>query len=141
MGNETWLAPIAGGALIGLAAVLLMLSLGRIAGVAGILGGLLSGGSEGIGWRGAFIAGLVLGPWAIVLFGAPLPAIHIDATLPVVVVAGFLVGFGSRLGNGCTSGHGVCGLARLSPRSLAATGVFMAVAMVVVFVIRHVFGG
>jgi len=130
----------AGGLLIGLAAVLLMLAVGRIAGIAGIVGGLAGAGPGGRGWRLAFVAGLIAGPFAAALCGAPLPEITVKASAPVVVVAGLLVGFGSRLGNGCTSGHGVCGLARQSPRSLAATLTFMAVGIAVVFVTRHVSG-
>ena len=132
---------LAGGVLIGLSAVLLMLANGRIAGISGIVGGLFGGGSGEAGWRLAFVAGLMAGPFAATLFGAPLPEIGIDASVPVILVAGLLVGFGSRLGNGCTSGHGVCGLARLSPRSLAATLTFMTVGAAVVFVARHVLGG
>ena len=132
---------LAGGVLIGLSAVLLMLADGRIAGISGIVGGLFGGGSSEAGWRLAFVAGLMAGPFAAALFGAPLPKIGIDASVPVILVAGLLVGFGSRLGNGCTSGHGVCGLARLSPRSLAATLTFMTVGAAVVFVARHVLGG
>ena len=132
---------LAGGALIGLSAVLLMLTNGRIAGISGIVGGLFGGGSGEAGWRLAFIAGVMAGPFAATLFGAPLPEIGIDASPSVVLVAGLLVGFGSRLGNGCTSGHGVCGLARLSRRSLAATLTFMTVGAAVVFVARHVLGG
>ena len=132
---------LAGGVLIGLSAVLLMLANGRIAGISGIVGGLFGGGSGEAGWRLAFVAGLMAGPFVLTLFGAPLPEISIDASVPVVLVAGLLVGFGSRLGSGCTSGHGVCGLARLSPRSLAATLTFMTVGAAVVFVARHVLGG
>jgi uncharacterized protein len=132
---------LAGGVLIGLSALLLMLTLGRIAGISGIVGGLFGAGSSEIGWRLAFVVGLMAGPIAATLFGAPLPGIGIVASVPVILVAGLLVGFGSRLGNGCTSGHGVCGLARLSPRSLAATLTFMTVGAAVVFVARHVLGG
>ena len=132
---------LAGGVLIGLSAVLLMLANGRIAGIAGIVGGLFGACAGEVGWRLAFIVGLVTGPFAATLFGAPLPEIGIDASVPVILVAGLLVGFGSRLGNGCTSGHGVCGLARLSRRSLAATLTFMTVGAAVVFVARHVLGG
>ena len=133
--------PLAGGVLIGLSAVLLMLANGRIAGISGIVGGLFGGGSGEAGWRLAFVAGLIAGPFAATLFGAPLPEIGIDASVPVILVAGLLVGFGSRLGNGCTSGHGVCGLARLSPRSLAATLTFMTVGAAVVFVAHHMLRG
>lgn len=131
---------LAGGVLIGLSAVLLMLANGRTAGIAGIVGGLFGACAGEVGWRLAFIVGLVTGPFAATLFGAPLPEIGIDASVPVILVAGLLVGFGSRLGNGCTSGHGVCGLARLSRRSLAATLTFMTVGAAVVFVARHVLG-
>jgi len=125
-----------GGALIGLAATMLMLVTGRIAGISGILGDLidLAGGDRL--WRLAFIAGLIAAPLAIAASGAPLRA----PTMPgwiVIVIAGLLVGFGTRLGSGCTSGHGICGIARLSPRSIAATMTFMAVAMLVVAFTRH----
>ena len=132
---------LAGGVLIGLAAVLLMLALGRIAGIAGIFGGLVDSGAGEIGWRIAFVGGLMAGPFAAALFGAPLPEVSINASVPVTLIAGLLVGFGSRLGNGCTSGHGVCGLARWSPRSLAATLTFMTAGAAVVFFARHVLGG
>ena len=125
-----------GGALIGLAATMLMLVTGRIAGIAGILGDLidLAGGDRL--WRLAFIAGLIAAPLAIAAVGAPLRAPAMPGWI-VIVVAGLLVGFGTRLGNGCTSGHGICGIARLSPRSIAATMTFMAVAMLVVAITRH----
>ena len=132
---------LAGGVLIGLSAVLLMLANGRIAGISGIVGGLFGGGCGEIRWRITFVVGLIAGTFAAMLCGAPLPTIQIDASVSMVLVAGLLVGFGSRLGNGCTSGHGVCGLARLSPRSLAATLTFMTVGAAVVFVARHVLGG
>ncbi len=126
----------AGGALIGLAATLLMLLSGRIAGIAGILGDLVDlAGSDRV-WRLAFISGLIAAPLAIAVIGAPLRAPAMPGWI-VVVVAGLLVGFGTRLGNGCTSGHGICGIARLSPRSIAATMTFMAVAMLVVALTRH----
>lgn len=125
-----------GGALIGLAATMLMLVTGRIAGISGILGDLidLAGGDRV--WRLAFIAGLVAAPLAIAASGAPLRAPAMPGWI-VIVIAGLLVGFGTRLGNGCTSGHGICGIARLSPRSIAATMTFMAVAMLVVAIARH----
>jgi uncharacterized membrane protein YedE/YeeE len=140
------LPALAGGALIGLAAVTLMLSLGRIAGVSGIVASTLAdlgsrrpGGD--FGWRLAFLAGLAIGPWLPVLAGGERPVITIAQPLPVVVLAGILVGIGVRLGNGCTSGHGVCGLARGSARSLAATLVFIGVAALVVGLMRHGIGG
>lgn len=131
---------LVGGALIGLAAVLLLLANGRVAGISGIVGGVVEGADD-MGWRLAFIAGLILGPLLTTLILGTPPAIRIDAPLWSVIVAGLLVGFGTRLGSGCTSGHGVCGLARLSPRSLTATLTFMGVAIVVVFVVRHLIGG
>jgi hypothetical protein len=126
---------LVGGALIGLAAVLLMLLNGRIAGVSGILGGALAG--DGRAWRLAFLAGLVAAPLLMGALGDPLPVPRVPASWAIVVAAGLLVGFGTRLGGGCTSGHGVCGIARLSPRSILATLVFMATAMVVVAIMRH----
>jgi uncharacterized membrane protein YedE/YeeE len=123
-----------GGALIGVAAVLLMLLNGRIAGVSGILGEALTG--EDRGWRLAFLVGLVVAPLLLGAVGQPLPTPRMPPSLAIVIAAGLLVGFGTRLGGGCTSGHGVCGIARLSPRSIAATLVFMATAMVVVPIYR-----
>lgn len=129
-----------GGMLIGLAAALLILLNGRIAGISGILGGLLRPGPGETGWRIAFLVGMVLAPvgWALV---ATLPAIDIDASYPVLIAAGLIVGISTRYGGGCTSGHGVCGLSRLSPRSLVATLAFMASGFAIVFLIRHVLGG
>lgn len=133
----TPLAALAGGLLIGLAAALLLYIHGRIAGISGILGGLLQRPAAGdAGWRIAFALGLIGAPLAWRLF-APLPSIEIATGVPLLVVAGLLVGFGARLGSGCTSGHGVCGLSRLSPRSLAATLSFMTLGFVTVFVVRH----
>jgi uncharacterized protein len=122
-----------GGALIGLSAILLMLLTGRIAGISGILGEL-TGGDRG--WRIAFLAGLIAAPLALSAGGYALRAPLMPGLL-AVAVAGLLVGFGTRLGSGCTSGHGICGIARLSPRSLAATVTFVAVAMLVVAITRH----
>jgi uncharacterized protein len=141
MENFTPISALIGGALIGSAAVLLMLLLGRIAGISGILGGILAADRADVGWRVAFVAGLVLGPLALAAAGGPVPVPRIDAGWATLVAGGLLVGFGTRLGAGCTSGHGVCGLARLSPRSLAATLVFMGTGAAVVFVARHVAGG
>src|SRR5947207_8453031 len=125
-----------GGGLIGLAAVLLMLLNGRIAGVSGILGDALASGGDRA-WRIAFLAGLVAAPLVLTAAGHALSTPLMPPSLAVVVVGGLLVGFGTRLGGGCTSGHGVCGIARLSPRSIAATLVFMATAVLVVAVMRH----
>ena len=131
---------LTGGALIGLAAALLLLLNGRIAGVSGIVGGLLQTLTlKGLAWRVAFVAGLVLAPALYSLF-SNLPAVRIEAGWGTLVLAGLLVGFGTRLGSGCTSGHGVCGLGRLSPRSLVATAVFMGTGIVTVYVSRHVLG-
>jgi uncharacterized membrane protein YedE/YeeE len=133
----TPLASAAGGALIGLSAALFILFSGRIAGISGILGGLLAWPRGDTAWRVAFLLGLVAAPLLFALF-APLPAVRIEAGTPSLIVAGLLVGIGTRYGSGCTSGHGVCGLARRSPRSLAATAAFMLAGFVTVFVIRHV---
>jgi len=134
-----FVSALAGGVLIGAASALLLLTHGRVAGISGIVGGLLAPARGELGWRAAFVAGLVggglllrlLSPGAI---GAPV------AGAGAAIAAGLLVGFGSRLGNGCTSGHGVCGLSRGSIRSLAATLTFMATAAATVFVARHVLG-
>jgi uncharacterized membrane protein YedE/YeeE len=130
-----------GGALIGLASVLLMMLAGRIAGISGILGGCLSPAAGDRGWRFAFIAGLILAPVASGLLGYALPPPQMPASWSTVVIAGLLVGFGARLGGGCTSGHGVCGIARISTRSIVATVIFMVTAIIVVAIARHGFGG
>src|SRR5687767_1964872 len=133
-----WISALAGGVLIGLSAALLLLWIGRIAGISGILGGLLRRGPDRA-WRAAFLAGMM---------GAGAPAMHAmgqatpsPASPPLLLLAGPLVGYGTSLGNGCTSGHGVCGLGRLSVRSLAAVLVFMATAFATVSLTRHVLGG
>ncbi|MFZ1104417.1 MAG: YeeE/YedE thiosulfate transporter family protein [Hyphomicrobiaceae bacterium] len=141
MGEFTPISAAIGGALIGLAATLLMLLTGRIAGISGIVAGLLSPGADDRSWRLAFIAGLILAPLAAGLVGYPMAPPQLPASWGLIVGAGLLVGFGTRLGGGCTSGHGVCGVARLSARSLVATAVFMATAVAVVAVSRHVVGG
>lgn len=133
-----WTA-LSGGLLIGLAAALLVLLNGRIAGISGILGGLLKPVRGDVGWRVAFIAGLAGAPLVYVVFAA-LPALQVDAGYGTLAAAGLLVGVGTRYGAGCTSGHGVCGLSRLSPRSLVATAAFMATGFAVVFLVRHVLG-
>ncbi len=125
-----------GGVLIGLSAAILWVADGRIAGISGILGGLLRPKPGETGWRLAFLAGLLAAPLLYVAVqGAP--EVSVEAGTARLVLAGLLVGFGTRLGSGCTSGHGVCGLARLSPRSFAATLVFMAVAALTVYASRH----
>ncbi len=130
---------LAGGALIGLAAGLFVLLNGRVAGISGIVGGLLRPTKGGVAWRTSFVAGLVGAPAVWLLFTA-LPKPQIDAGWGALVIAGLLVGIGTRYGAGCTSGHGVCGLSRLSPRSLVATLAFMAAGFVTVFVLRHLLG-
>jgi uncharacterized membrane protein YedE/YeeE len=130
-----------GGGLIGLASVLLMLLNGRVAGISGILGGALAMSAGDKVWRLAFIAGLIIAPIVIGLFGHPLPKPQMPASWLLIVAAGVLIGFGARCGGGCTSGHGVCGIARLSARSIAATAIFMVSAIIVVAIIRHGFGG
>jgi uncharacterized protein len=128
-----------GGALIGLSAAVMLAFNGRIAGISGILGGLLELG-EGWTWRGLFVVGMLLGGVGLlVVMPATLPGAALDSW-PLLIGAGLLVGFGTRLGGGCTSGHGVCGISRLSTRSLAATGMFMAAAMLTTGVTRHLLG-
>ena len=130
-------ASLAGGLLVGVAAAMLILFNGRIAGISGIVGGLLRPVRGDVGWRVAFVAGLVTAPLAW-LAVAEAPRLHVAAGVPALVAAGVLVGVGTRLGSGCTSGHGVCGISRGSLRSLAATATFMAAGFAVVFVARHV---
>jgi uncharacterized membrane protein YedE/YeeE len=132
-------AALAGGLLIGLSAALFLLFSGRIAGISGILGGVLRPVRGDLGWRLAFLLGLVAAPLAWGL-AAPLPTVQVDAGSGTLVVAGLLVGIGTRYGSGCTSGHGVCGLSRLSPRSLVATLCFMLAGFLTVFVVRHLVG-
>lgn len=141
-----FLPALAGGALIGAAAAFFLLAEGRIAGISGLLGGLLRPAT----WRApdrrgladlGFVLGLVGGPWVLLALGGAMPAIRIATPWPLLILAGLLVGYGTRLGSGCTSGHGVCGLARLAPRSMAAVAVFMLVALATTFVLRHVLMG
>src|SRR4029434_5193192 len=128
MVNFTPISAAIGGGLIGLSAVLLMLLTGRIAGISGIFGGLLDFRSEDKDWRIAFIAGLILAPLISGWIGYAMPPPQLPANWTAIIAAGLLVGFGARLGGGCTSGHGICGVARLSVRSIAATIVFVATA-------------
>lgn len=141
MTELTPVSSFAGGVVIGLAASLLLVASGRVAGISGILGGLLDRSKGEVGWRAAFLGGLLVG--GLLLRTISPEAIGAPAVSSpfVLVVAGLLVGFGTRLGNGCTSGHGVCGVARLSPRSLVATATFMAAGMLATFVVRHLLGG
>jgi len=136
----TPLASTLGGMIIGLAAAVMLAFNGRIAGISGILGGFLEAG-EGWSWRGLFLLGMVLGGLGLLAFApSVMPGAAIDS-LPLLIGAGMLVGFGTRLGGGCTSGHGICGISRLSVRSLIATILFMAAAMITTFVMRHLTGG
>lgn len=134
-----WSAAL-GGILLGLGVALLLLANGRIAGISGIAASLLRPWNSDSSWRLAFLAGLILAP---ILYKAVagLPPIQADASWPMLVLAGLLVGIGTRYGSGCTSGHGICGLSRLSPRSLAATLTFMAAGFATVYILRHVLGG
>ncbi len=141
MNNFTPLSAAIGGALIGLASTMLLLLAGRIAGISGILGATLGFGTGERSWRLAFIAGLILAPLAAMLAGYAVPAPQMPDSWLLVIVAGLLVGFGARLGGGCTSGHGVCGIARFSQRSIVATIIFMGTAVVTVALMRHVVGG
>ena len=127
---------IAGGVLIGIAATIVLLVNGRIAGVSGILGGLLRPSIPDIGWRVAFLAGLIIAPSLYAAF-VYMPGLKIDADYVTLFIAGLMVGVGTRYAGGCTSGHGVCGLARLSPRALVATVAFIAAGIATVFVVRH----
>jgi uncharacterized membrane protein YedE/YeeE len=136
LNSFTPVSALAGGALIGLAAAMFVLLNGRIAGISGILGGLLRPKRGDLSWRLAFVIGLIAAPVAYGLT-ASLPASRIDAGAGMLIVAGLLVGVGTRYGAGCTSGHGVCGLSRLSARSLAATLLFMVAGFTTVFVMRH----
>jgi uncharacterized membrane protein YedE/YeeE len=141
MANFTPISAAIGGALIGLSAVLLMLLNGRIAGITGIAGGLIDPISTDRVWRATFIAGLIAAPLSAMLIGYTVPVPQMPTSMVTIAVAGLLVGFGTRMSNGCTSGHGICGMARLSTRSIAATAVFMAAAIIVVALTRHVVGG
>ncbi len=141
MENFTPYSALAGGALIGLAASALLLMNGRIAGISGILGGLLAPARGDIVWRLLFLAGLAGGALIYRIVGADGLVVRFDAAYPVIVAGGLLVGFGTIIGGGCTSGHGVCGIARLSPRSLVATLTFLVTGVATVFLVRHLVGG
>lgn len=136
MSNFTPWTSLAGGILIGLSATVLILMNGRVAGVSGIVGGLLGPRKGDVSWRLAFLAGLIGAPLVYALF-LPLPEVRVIAGPAGLVAAGLLVGIGTRYGSGCTSGHGVCGVSRMSPRSLVATAAFMLTGFATVFVLRH----
>ena len=134
-------ASLAGGALIGLAAVLLMLVAGRVMGATGIVAGLIRPVSSGdFVWRVALLLGMVSGPLAVAVVSGGMPAVQVPVSLPMLGIGGLIVGLGASWGSGCTSGHGVCGMARLSPRSIVATLTFMATTFVTVYLVRHVIG-
>jgi len=140
MDHFTPVSALLGGLLIGLAATLLWLTNGRIAGISGIVGNLPTSRAGDIFWRVSFLVGLVAAP-LVYSAVAGTPIVRLDAGVPAIIGGGLLVGFGTRLGGGCTSGHGVCGLARRSRRSVVATGLFMAAGFLTVFFVRHVRGG
>lgn len=138
----TPLQSLAGGLLIGAAAVMLMGFMGRIMGATGILAGVISpsGWADWV-WRAAVLLGMMSGPIVVLAITGQMPAVEVPVAMPMLAVGGFIVGIGVTFGGGCTSGHGVCGMARLSPRSIAATATFMVTTAITVFVIRHVIGG
>ena len=137
--NFTPWSALAGGAIIGLAAALLVLFNGRIAGISGIIGGLIRPKTGDISWRLAFMLGLIAAP-IVWQFFTPLPNIQIDTSYTLLAIAGLITGIGTRYGAGCTSGHGICGLSRISPRSIIATLAFMGTGFVTVYLMRHVLG-
>jgi uncharacterized membrane protein YedE/YeeE len=133
---------LGGGVLIGLSAVLLMLAAGRIMGATGVLAGIFAPASVAdMSWRVALLLGMVTGPAVYWLVTGGMPEITVPVSMPMLLIGGFIVGVGVTYGSGCTSGHGVCGMARFSPRSIAATITFMIATGITVFVVRHVFGG
>ncbi len=140
MADFTPVSAAIGGALIGLSVVLLMLFNGRIAGVTGIFAGLIEPQGSDRLWRAAFLAGLIAAPLTAAFLGLTVPVPQMPTGVVTIAVAGLMVGFGTRLSNGCTSGHGICGIARLSPRSIVATAIFMAAAIAIVALTRHVGG-
>ena len=144
-GFETEFTPLqslAGGVLIGLSAVLLMFFQGRVMGATGILSGLVAGTAPGDrGWRAAMVAGMIAGPLLVLAVSGQMPAVDVPVSWPMILAGGFIVGLGVTFGSGCTSGHGVCGIARLSPRSITATITFMITCGLTVYAIRHVLGG
>jgi uncharacterized membrane protein YedE/YeeE len=139
-GFTPW-AALTGGTLIGLAALLLLLCNGRIAGISGILGGSLEPKRGDLLWRVLFFFGLLAGGLIMLWLWPAALDFRIDVSTPAVILAGLLVGLGARIGSGCTSGHGVCGVGRLAPRSIVAVAVFVSTAMLTVYVVRHLFGG
>ncbi len=141
MDASRYLPALIGGLMIGTAAALMLWLQGRIAGISGVVGGLLQRTHGDASWRIAFLLGLLVSPVLMMALTGQSAHIHADVSPRLLIVAGLLVGFGTRLGSGCTSGHGVCGLARRSPRSLAAVVTFIAMGALTVFVLRHIAGG
>lgn len=141
MENFTPIASLAGGIIIGIASAIMLLYVGRIAGISGIFGGLLNAKKGDTAWRGMFIAGLLAGGLVLLAVYPDSLRIQVDRSLGAVIVAGLLVGIGSRLGSGCTSGHGVCGVGRVAPRSLVSVGVFMATGAATAIIVNHLLGG
>ena len=139
MGDFTPVSGLIGGLLIGLAVALMLLLNGRMAGISGIVGGLVNPKAGDLGWRAAFVVGLPLGALTYILVAGGPTSVDVLASPPAILIGGLLVGFGTRMGSGCTSGHGLCGLALFSRRSVIATAVFFGVAMVTVFLTGHVF--
>jgi hypothetical protein len=138
----TPMASLAGGVMIGIASTLLMLTLGRVMGATGVLAGLLQpASSQDFAWRAALLAGMASGPALVWLLSGEMPAVEVPISTVALILGGLIVGVGVTYGAGCTSGHGVCGMARLSPRSIAATVTFMIATGVTVYLVRHVFGG
>jgi len=134
-------ASLAGGVMIGAAATLLMLFMGRVMGATGILAGLVVPASRNeFTWRAAVVAGMVSGPVLVMFLTGQMPAVQVPVSTPMLVIGAFIVGLGVTYGAGCTSGHGVCGMARLSPRAIIATITFMAYTLVTVYIVRHVLG-
>lgn len=141
MENFTPIASLAGGIIIGIASAIMLLYVGRIAGISGIFGGLLNAKKGDTAWRGMFIAGLLAGGLVLLAVYPDSLRIQVDRSLGAVIVAGLLVGIGSRLGSGCTSGHGICGVGRVAPRSLVSVGVFMATGAATAIIVNHLLGG
>jgi uncharacterized protein len=139
VGDFTLISGLTGGLLIGLAVALTLLLNGRIAGISGIVGGLVNPKAGDTGWRVAFVIGLPLGALGYILVVGEATPVEVLASPPAILIGGLLVGFGTRMGSGCTSGHGLCGLALFSWRSVVATAVFFMVAMLTVFLVGHVF--
>jgi uncharacterized membrane protein YedE/YeeE len=139
--NFTPIPSLIGGIIIGIASAIMLLYVGKIAGISGIFGGLLNAKRGDTAWRGMFVAGLLVGGLILLVAYPDSLSIHVDRSMAAVIVAGLLVGIGSRLGSGCTSGHGVCGVGRFAPRSLVSVGVFMSTGAAAAIIVNHLLGG